>query len=88
MGCDRGSFGDNASTAGVAPVCVLLAILGLLTACATGSLEGGEAGARGRNRVERTTGGEEELGSRATLDLDAGDRLWIETPGGGGFGAP
>jgi len=51
-------------------------------------LAGGAAGARGRNRIERWDGASEELGGHATVELEAGDRLWIETPGGGGYGAP
>ena len=51
-------------------------------------LAGGGPGAAGRNRVRREqTGRFEELPGRAELRLDAGDELWIETPGGGGFGS-
>lgn len=46
-------------------------------------LEGGSAGARGRN-----VRGDSEVGGRASFDVRAGERLRIETPGGGGFGAP
>ncbi|MCB9726556.1 MAG: hydantoinase B/oxoprolinase family protein [Spirochaetaceae bacterium] len=50
-------------------------------------LAGGGAGARGRNRILRQgRTAPEEVGSRATIELDAGDELWIETPGGGGHG--
>jgi 5-oxoprolinase (ATP-hydrolysing) len=51
-------------------------------------LAGGAPGARGRNRVRRADGRIEALGGRASLHLDPGDRLCIETPGGGGYGAP
>lgn len=52
-------------------------------------LEGGAPGQPGRNRVWRAaTGVAEVVPGRASLALDAGDELWIETPGGGGFGAP
>jgi N-methylhydantoinase B len=44
--------------------------------------DGGEPGALGRNVLD---GG--ELPSKATGELRAGQRLRIETPGGGGFGA-
>ncbi|HKK53663.1 MAG TPA: hydantoinase B/oxoprolinase family protein, partial [Myxococcota bacterium] len=51
-------------------------------------LEGGEPGAKGRNRVARGRSGEiQDLAGCQTLELAAGDVLWIETPGGGGFGA-
>ncbi len=50
-------------------------------------LEGGAAGAPGCNRVWREQAGRfEEVPGRAELRLDRGDVLWIETPGGGGFG--
>jgi N-methylhydantoinase B/oxoprolinase/acetone carboxylase alpha subunit len=47
---------------------------------------GGEPGASGRNRVTRRDGRVEEVAAKARLELAAGDRLRIETPGGGGFG--
>jgi 5-oxoprolinase (ATP-hydrolysing) len=50
-------------------------------------LRGGGPGAAGRNRLER--GGETlELPGRAALQVLPGDRLCIETPGGGGYGPP
>jgi N-methylhydantoinase B/oxoprolinase/acetone carboxylase alpha subunit len=36
--------------------------------------------------VIRNNGSTEELDATATSDLDVGDQLLIETPGGGGFG--
>ena len=51
-------------------------------------LDGGEAGARGRNLCLRADGRVEELAGRATVALAPGDRLRIETPGGGGWGTP
>jgi 5-oxoprolinase (ATP-hydrolysing) len=50
-------------------------------------MSGGANGATGRNRVIRKNGSSEELDATATADLDTGDQLLIETPGGGGFGA-
>jgi 5-oxoprolinase (ATP-hydrolysing) len=50
-------------------------------------LAGGEAGLAGSNRLLRLRGEETELGATAELELLAGDRLRISTPGGGGFGA-
>jgi 5-oxoprolinase (ATP-hydrolysing) len=49
---------------------------------------GGEAGAPGRNAVEAADGTQREVPGRATLELESGQRLRIETPGGGGFGSP
>jgi N-methylhydantoinase B len=45
--------------------------------------EGGEPGACGRNLLDG-----EELGPKSIGELAAGQRLRIETPGGGGFGRP
>jgi N-methylhydantoinase B len=45
--------------------------------------EGGEAGAPGRNLLDGS-----ELPAKATGMLHPGQRLRIETPGGGGYGAP
>jgi 5-oxoprolinase (ATP-hydrolysing) len=50
-------------------------------------LQGGEAGALGRNYVERSDGTIEELGSTAVADMNTGDMFVIETPGGGGYGS-
>ncbi len=50
-------------------------------------LAGGGAGSAGRNRVRRDPeAGLEDIPGRAVFRLDAGGELWIETPGGGGFG--
>jgi N-methylhydantoinase B/oxoprolinase/acetone carboxylase alpha subunit len=51
---------------------------------------GGEQGCSGRNVVIRNVGGgrEEALGGKFWLTLKAGDRLRIESPGGGGYGTP
>jgi 5-oxoprolinase (ATP-hydrolysing) len=49
---------------------------------------GGRPGAIGHNRVVRADGTVIELAGNAELDVDAGDRFEIETPGGGGFGTP
>jgi N-methylhydantoinase B len=44
--------------------------------------QGGGDGLPGRNRVNA-----HEIGGRAAVRLERGDELWIETPGGGGWGA-
>lgn len=49
-------------------------------------LNGGEPGKTGRNRVERRAGHIEVLGATASVQLEAGDAVVIETPGGGGYG--
>lgn len=48
-------------------------------------LAGGGPGRRGRNVLVRG-GREETLPGKVTLDVRPGDRLRVETPGGGGFG--
>ena len=48
---------------------------------AAAGADGGEPGSRGRNLLNG-----EELPAKASGTLRAGDRLRIETPGGGGFG--
>ena len=49
-------------------------------------MAGGEAGRAGRNSVRRADGSIEQLGSTATVQMEADDVFVIETPGGGGFG--
>lgn len=49
-------------------------------------LAGGGPGAPGRQRVERADGRIEPLAGTARAALAAGDRIVIETPGGGGYG--
>jgi len=48
-------------------------------------LAGGEAGQVGENQLRRADGTTEELAGRARIDVVAGDRLTIRTPGGGGW---
>ena len=49
-------------------------------------LQGGDDGALGRAFIIRADGSKEQLPSKGSWDLAAGDRVRIETPGGGGFG--
>jgi 5-oxoprolinase (ATP-hydrolysing) len=48
--------------------------------------DGGAPGARGRQRVLRAGGEAVELGPVDGCDVSPGDRLLLETPGGGGWG--
>jgi N-methylhydantoinase B len=50
-------------------------------------LSGGEAGKVGRSSIVRD-GREKEIASKGSWQLEAGDRVRIETPGGGGYGEP
>ncbi len=49
---------------------------------------GGQAGATGRNTLDHADGSREELPGSAQFTAHAGDVLVVETPGGGGWGAP
>jgi 5-oxoprolinase (ATP-hydrolysing) len=51
-------------------------------------MAGGSPGGLGRNRVERADGSTVELGGCDSTDVQPGDNLVIETPGGGGYGRP
>ncbi len=48
--------------------------------------QGGGAGLPGRNRLRGADGLERDLPAKVTLRVAAGDRLTVETPGGGGWG--
>ncbi|MBF0290146.1 MAG: hydantoinase B/oxoprolinase family protein [SAR324 cluster bacterium] len=50
-------------------------------------LEGGAPGKRGQNTFIHQSGRQLNLGSKNEIKADAGDRLRILTPGGGGFGS-
>ncbi len=50
-------------------------------------LNGGQPGERGRQTLLRTNGERELLPSSAAREVGPGDRLILETPGGGGFGS-
>ena len=49
---------------------------------------GGAPGEPGRNWVERADGRRESFGATCRVEMNPGDVFVIETPGGGGFGAP
>ena len=49
-------------------------------------LNGGEAGATGRNYVIRNDGSIIDLASTATIQMESNDTFVIETPAGGGYG--
>ena len=51
-------------------------------------LDGGADGACGRTTVHRSDGSASVLGATDAVRVGTGDRILIETPGGGGFGAP
>lgn len=51
-------------------------------------MEGGEPGASGSQKVVRASGEVVELGPVDGCEVGPGDRLVLETPGGGGWGSP
>jgi 5-oxoprolinase (ATP-hydrolysing) len=67
---------------------MIAAILSSHRSIAPFGLQGGGDGAIGYNAVLRVDGVVEPLGSSAEVKMEVGDRFLIETPGGGGFGAP
>jgi N-methylhydantoinase B len=52
------------------------------------SAAGGEAGAMAKSVIRRADGTEEVIRSKIATRLQAGDRLTVETAGGGGYGEP
>lgn len=51
-------------------------------------MKGGKPGAWGANYWIRSSGSVQPLSGTCQLNLEAGDRVRIETPGGGGYGTP
>jgi 5-oxoprolinase (ATP-hydrolysing) len=51
-------------------------------------VDGGGAGAAGRNWVERVDGRRETFGATFAVAMQSGDVFVVQTPGGGGFGSP
>jgi 5-oxoprolinase (ATP-hydrolysing) len=51
-------------------------------------LSGGEPGRTGENDLRRRDGRSERLSGTVEVAVEAGDRIAIATPGGGGFGEP
>lgn len=55
---------------------------------AAAGLHGGKAGASAHSVIRRSDGSEEVIPSKALTVLNKGDRVIVETPGGGGYGIP
>jgi N-methylhydantoinase B/oxoprolinase/acetone carboxylase alpha subunit len=53
---------------------------------AAAGLAGGGAGARARSVIRRADGTEETIPSKIAATLRPGDRVTVETAGGGGYG--
>ena len=89
---DTGGAGVHRGGDGVSRVYEFLTAgrLTLMTerrAIAPWGLQGAGTGAIGRNLLARPGQEPAELPSKTTLDVQVGDRLTIETPGGGGWGS-
>jgi 5-oxoprolinase (ATP-hydrolysing) len=91
----KGSGGDGACRGGDGLVrcmefreSMTAAILSGRRRIAPFGVAGGAAGRTGENRLVRRDGRSEILAATAEVRVEAGDRLEIETPGGGGFGPP
>ncbi|MBI3147246.1 MAG: hydantoinase B/oxoprolinase family protein [Betaproteobacteria bacterium] len=91
----RGSGGRGAFRGGDGTVRRLRFLQGMTAAVlanhrriAPFGLAGGEPGAVGRNWVERADGRREEFGASFETEVQEGDVVVIETPGGGGYGRP
>lgn len=87
---DSGGTGQHRGGDGVVREieCLVPARMSLLAdrrSIAPYGLNGGEAGKNGRDRVIRN-GRRLPICSKGSFELEAGDRVRIETPGGGGFG--
>lgn len=65
-----------------------VAILSNCRRVAPFGLAGGDDAMLGRNALVRASGEVVALGGTAEVDVGSGDRIVIETPGGGGFGQP
>ncbi len=90
-----GSGGDGAHRGGDGVVRRLTFLEPLTAAIVSSSrrvppygLAGGLPGACGRNALESASGEIEELPGVAQTRMEPGDVLVVETPGGGGYGAP
>jgi 5-oxoprolinase (ATP-hydrolysing) len=66
---------------------MIAAILANSRKVAPFGMEGGQPGQVGRTTIVRAGGQVEELGSCAKVEVEPGDSIIVETPGGGGFGA-
>ncbi len=83
-GLHRGGDGIVREYEMLAPATVTM--LSERRAVAPWGLAGGQAAQPGRNTIVHADGSEEELPSKFSRRLHPGDRLRIETPGGGGWG--
>ena len=67
---------------------MIVAVLANNRVVAPFGLEGGNPGMAGKTYIQRADGGMENLGGCGQREVGPGDAIVVETPGGGGFGAP
>ena len=84
MGLHRGGDGVVRSYEFLAPATVT--IMSDRRRTSPYGLRGGNPGARGHNVYTKTDGTAEEMPGKCSLRVETGDRLQVETPGGGGWG--
>ena len=65
-----------------------LTLLADRRSCGPYGLSGGSDGAPGRTTVVRQDGSQEELVGKTSVRLRSGERVRVESPGGGGWGKP
>jgi 5-oxoprolinase (ATP-hydrolysing) len=85
-GCWRGGDGVIRRIRFREPMTV--AILANSRVVAPFGVEGGQPGEVGKTYIQRSDGETENMGSCGQKAVQAGDAIVVETPGGGGFGAP
>ena len=85
-GAHRGGDGARRVYEFLRPVSV--SVLTQRRAAGPPGIDGGSPGSPGRQWIERASGEVLVLGSSGDADAKAGERLIIETPGGGGWGTP
>ncbi len=67
---------------------MVVAVLANSRVIAPFGFEGGKPGKVGKTHIQRSDGRTENLGSCGQREVQPGDAIIVETPGGGGFGAP
>ena len=87
-GAGRWRGGDGAVRRLVFDEAMTLSVLSGHRRVAPYGMAGGAAGALGRTWVERVDGTRTDLAGADSTDVEPGDVLVVETPGGGGYGDP
>ena len=83
-GAHRGGDGGSRRLRFLEPMTV--SILSNNRRVAPFGMAGGDAGQVGNNQVRKADGSSIQLGPCQSIELEAGDAILIETPGGGGYG--